>query len=303
MILQCSKQPNALRHELALDTANAASLDAIEAAAFVICLDDESPLTAGEQHTQFLLGRRGRFLSNRWLDKPLQLVHVVGALKASGASYKHTSVTGQPEGGFPVRELLFHVKPTIIQHIHHLEATFNSSQSPYTALEHRHVKAKSLNRALFRESSINPNSGAHLAVLLALCLVDGRVRPAWEVMALKDFARGRVDWVQTVTPAVHEFLITAAASIRDGGTLIMSCARSAILKAAASHAQLVATAARGYGYVGHLYMLRGLDDATDMLFQTAAWEATRRGGKGQDLKLASCRLRTIADTSGKREVF
>jgi hypothetical protein len=74
--------------------------------------------------------------------------------------------------------------------------------------------------------------------------------------------------------------------------MVVTRARSALLGAAASHARLVAAASRGDGYVGHLYMLRGIDDdahdddaADDMLFQTAAWEATRRGGKGQDLKI------------------
>ncbi|KAI1747664.1 hypothetical protein F4782DRAFT_535212 [Xylaria castorea] len=337
-ILRCSRQPNAvdicmltadersswslLRRELALDTDNAASLDAIDAAAFVVCLDDESPLTAGERHTQFLLGGRGHFLSNRWLDKPVQLVvaanglsagvhehskiegldvrdlhrHIIGALMSSGASYKPAAITTRrrPEGGFPVRELLFHATPAITRRIHHLETIFNSPQSPYTTLEHRHVKAESLNRAVLRNAGINPNSGAQLTVLLALYLVDGRVRPAWEVVALREFARGRIDWMQTVTPAVREFLVSAAAaaaaaaSINNGEAQMMSCARSALLEAAASHARLVAETARGHGYVGHLYMLRGLDATAaddDMLFQTAAWEATRRGGKGQDLKI------------------
>ncbi|TRX94306.1 hypothetical protein FHL15_004773 [Xylaria flabelliformis] len=325
-ILQCSRQPNAmdicmltadersswslLRRELTLDTDNAASLDAIDAAAFVVCLDDESPLTAGERHTQFLLGGPGHFLSNRWLDKPVQFIvtanglsagvhehskidgldvrdlhrHTIGALMSSGASYKPTAITRQPEDGFPVRELLFHATPAITQHIRHLETTFNSPQSSYTTLEHKHIKADSLNRALLRNSGINPNSGAHLAVLLALYLVDGCVRPAWEIVALREFARGRIDWMQTVTPAVREFFIAAAASINNGGAKMMSRARSALIEAAASHARLVAETARGHGYVGHLYMLRGLD-AADMLFQTVAWEATRRDGKGQDFKI------------------
>ncbi|KAB2100005.1 Highly reducing polyketide synthase [Alternaria gaisen] len=59
-----------LKGSLESITGNASKLEAIQSAAFVICLDEGAPTNPGERATSQLLN--DRHLSNRWLDKTLQ---------------------------------------------------------------------------------------------------------------------------------------------------------------------------------------------------------------------------------------
>ncbi len=55
---------------ISVSTENPALIDMIEAAALVVCLDDESPKTPSQRCNQLLLGNP----ANRWSDKSLQFV-------------------------------------------------------------------------------------------------------------------------------------------------------------------------------------------------------------------------------------
>jgi hypothetical protein len=184
------------------------------------------------------------------------------------------------------------------ERIQHLEASFCSSSSPYGPIEHRLVKVQGLGRAFLRGRGASSNATAHICVILALFLVDGRFRAAWEPVSLAAFARGRRDYIQTVTPALREFVETITTTIDehanlnavDGSALVR--ARSLFREAARVHSKTVAVASRGGGFVHHLYAMRGMltgagYEQKDLpaLFQTSAWHATKWIGTGQDLKI------------------
>lgn len=158
---------------------------------------------------------------------------------------------------------------------------------------HNHVKVTSLGRAFLRGRGISPNAAAHLVLILALFLVDGIVRLAWEIVSLAGFTGGRIDWVQTVSPAVRVFVEAAAAAMEGddkaltGDGSVQFQVRSLFREAARLHSKAVTLAAQGGGYVNHLYALCGIasgaadgDKDLPALFRTSAWEATRRGGIG-----------------------
>ncbi|KAI2628591.1 polyketide synthase [Hypoxylon sp. NC1633] len=313
-----------LRDELEHDQANSILLSAVEGGAFVVCLDDESPSTAGERHTQYLLNGIDRPLANRWLDKPVQFAVTANGLSAGihehtkldgldvGSLHRHIvktlmsssqhadgEITRLPPDGkadqpspYPSRELVWTLGPAAKRRIDYLQTTFASPTSPYQALGYEHAKCAGLGRASLRGRGASPNSVAHLTAVLAVFLVDGSVRPVWEVVSLARFARGRIDWVQTMSPAMREFVEAAAGAVntdeQDGAA--KSRLRLLFHAAARSYSRAVANAAQGTGYVTHLYALRGLaqqskPDDLPALFQTSAWNATRRGGAGQDLKI------------------
>lgn len=309
-----------IRSELERVPENADALTVIDQCAFVVCLDDEAPETGGERHMQFLLNGKDGRLSNRWLDKPFQL-----AVTANGCSaevYEHTKLDGMDvrslhhhlsetlfahvetdfeldylgskSSAYPMREFGWKIDEKAVQHITQIQLRGSS----YGNIDHCIVRREGLGFNFLRNQRAPPNATAHLSVLLAMYLVDGEIRPAWEIVSLAPFYRGRIDWVQTVTPAVRSFIEATAAAAAADGSLLDSDARAnlrALFNAAAvAHTRIMSTAVRGHGYVKQMYALLGALGSvsnnaveTDLppLFRTHAWDATRRGGPGQDLKI------------------
>lgn len=245
-----------------------------------MCLDDEEPTDAGQRYTQFLLNGNRRPFSNRWLDKTLQFVVTANGLSAE--TYEHTKLDGldaralhrhvlrdlyaQTADGpsdklvngsiCTVHRHTWNVSPAIANQIEHVSLQCQA----YGPLDHQPFDAPMLGLASLRGSRLPPNATAHLTVLLALYLEDGEIRPAWEKVSLGTFARGRVDFVQTVTLAARAFL-EAAASASAHTT---SCqedleqVRSRLREATAVHSRTIAGASHGRGAVGPLYALRGV---------------------------------------------
>lgn len=281
-----------------------------------MCLDDEEPTDPGQRYTQFLLNGDRRPFSNRWLDKTLQFVVTANGLSAE--TYEHTKLDG-----LDARALHIHVlrdlyaqttdgpamKPlanslcTIHRHTWNVSSAIMKQIEnvsvrckAYGPLDHQPFDAPILGVARLREARLAPNATAHLTVLLALYLVDGEIRAAWEKVSVGTFARGRVDFVQTVTPAARAFLEAAAsAALRTTiGSKDLVQARSLLYEATAVHSRTIAAASRGRGAIGPLYALQGVAIERGLelpgLFHTRAWDHTRRGGPGQDVKLGFMRF-------------
>ncbi|KAI1748688.1 polyketide synthase [Xylaria castorea] len=319
-----------LRRSLESDPGNADTLSSLDKCAFIVCLDEEAPGTAGERYTQFLHNGRDRPFANRWMDKSVQFAvtmnglssgiyehskfdgldarllhrHVVKALMSSNRSptlsehtVNHTFTDPAPKS-YPMRELFWSYGHDAKERIQHLEAEFHSSPS-YGPIDHQHVRVEGLGRAFLRGRGISPNATANIIVIVALFLVDGRLRAAWETVSLAGFARGRRDYIQTVTPAMREFVEAITTTIKgyddlnavDRSTRVQ--ARSLFREAARMHVKMVAMASQGGGFVHHLYAVRGLLTRTGYeqtnlpaLFQTSAWHATKWRGTGQGIKIS-----------------
>ncbi|KAF3002248.1 t1pks [Neopestalotiopsis sp. 37M] len=306
------------REELANNPENASILAAIDSAMFVVCLDDESPTTSGERHTQFLLGNPQHPFTNRWLDKPVQFV--VAANGLSAGVYEHTKLDlldvralhqrviqelfvrhdmepVTPSSICPLREHIWRPSPVMLKRVQDLKYELKL----YPHIDHQYVTFETLGTQSLRALRASPHATAHLVALLAVYFVDGKIRPAWEVVSQGNFLHGRIDWVQTIFPSVRSFLEEAAAAIADDKSGMVSQDKVRHLQplldaASKSHARAVSDTARGLGFVNHLYALRGAleslptvtekDDVhSPELFRTRAWNATRRGGAEQDLKI------------------
>ncbi|KAI0388909.1 polyketide synthase [Xylariaceae sp. FL0594] len=313
------------RHHLEQETSNAATLACIDRAAFVLCLDDESPSTAGERYTQFLLNGAERPFANRWLDKTLQLIVTANGL--SGETYEHTKLDG-----LDARGLHSHLCQAVLSHTGH-NSTPPTETKPYHVLKHKWSRSRSVSERIshvmaqrrsygpleyatvdiprlgldsLRGTRSPPNATAHMAVLLGLSIVDGEIRPAWEKVTQGTFARGRVEWVQTMTSAARNFVTAATTGEEDARGEQL---RKLLDEATSSHSRLIAAASRGRGAVGPLYALRAVAAAAlsgeevnmPELFQTRAWDATRRGGPGQDVKIGFMRFDDGQHTAAEAE--
>jgi len=314
------------RQDLEHDPENSATLACIDRAAFVLCLDDESPNNAGDRYTQFLLNGAERPFANRWLDKTLQLLVTANGL--SGETYEHTKLDGLDARGLHshlCQAVLSHTEPirkqteqnayailecrwspiqSAIDRISHVTARARS----YGPLEYTRVDTPRLGLAFVRGTRSPPNATAHLAILLALYLADGEIRPAWEKVTQGIFAQGRVEWVQTMTPAARTFVtaaaMTAGVEVERESHENKAQLRRLFDEATSAHSRAIAAAGRGQGAVGPLYALRAAaaaaaatredEDGTSgelpKLFRTQAWDATRRGGPGQEVKIGFMRF-------------
>ncbi|KAI1329841.1 polyketide synthase [Xylariaceae sp. FL0255] len=311
-----------LRQNLASDTRNSEILSCLDECAFIICLDEEAPQTASERHTQFINNGPQRPFSNRWLDKAVEFSitdnglsagifehskldgldarhlhrHVVKALMSSGPGDNVVDdgrvKLGSTLTSYPVQELTWTYGDEVKQRIAHLEQYFSSSSSPYGPIGYHHVRIQGLGQAFMRGEGVSANATAHITALTALFFVHGRISPAWEPVSLARFARGRRDWIQTVTPAMREFIEmigTVVASSRDDpnkdkiDTSIRVKALSLFREAARLHSKMVAVSSQGGGFTQQMYAILGALTAADgsgskelpALFHTKAWRETK----------------------------
>lgn len=275
----------------------------------MICLDDGSPISSGDRFTQFVLNGEERPFANRWLDKTLQFVVTANGLSAE--SYEHTKLDGldarmlhthlvdailatpasEPVNSLPtlatcaVRQHGWKPSQEVLERIEHVAEACRS----YGPLDHQLLHVAPLGQASLRSARSPPNATAHLTVLLALYLLDGEIRPAWEKVSLGTFARGRVEWVQTMSPAARAFVEAAAAKKPLEET------RGLLNEAAAVHSRTMLNASQGRGAVGPLYALLAAAQQREgeelpELFKTHAWNSTRRGGPGQEVKIGFMRF-------------
>lgn len=212
--------------------------------------------------------------------------HVVQALRGQSLnSEQHSNSTP-----CSFKHHIFKTTQSIVQRIDHVQTKSRS----YGPLDHRLLEIGAMSLASLRGTRSQPNATAHLAALLALYLVDGEIRPAWEKISLGAFAHGRVEWVQTVSTAAREFILAAAAAAK--GENSMERAHAALSSATYQHSRILANASQGHGMLGPLYALRGAvqrqapNAEQPQFFQTRAWNATRRGGPRQDVKLGFMRF-------------
>lgn len=232
------------------------------------------------------------------LDARMLHTHLADAILATPASEPVNSEP--PFAACTVRKHSWKPSQAVLQRIEHVTETCRS----YGPLDHQVLNIAPLSQASLRSARSPPNATAHLTVLLALYLLDGEIRPAWEKVSLGTFARGRVEWVQTMSPAARAFVEAAAAKQPSEET------RGLLNEAAAVHSRTMLNASQGRGAVGPLYALLAAAQQRQQreggelpeLFKTHAWTSTRRGGPGQEVKVGFMRFQpdeTEGDDNGE----
>ena len=216
---------------------NHKAIQMVEAAAFVICLDDGSPSTPSERCNQFFLGSP----TNRWADKSVQYVvcengvsafigeharidgmgarhlvrHVAEAITRHEPTQVTTSLNGSANGSIMYRpkrlpsiESEYVTKfPTSIEPL--LTANISTIQTRFAetfqSIEFRHYYISIFGSTFLRSHKCPPKTGYQLVVQLACRLWYSHFPDIWETVSLARFHKGRIDWLQTVSEESANF--------------------------------------------------------------------------------------------------
>jgi acyl transferase domain-containing protein/NADPH:quinone reductase-like Zn-dependent oxidoreductase/acyl carrier protein len=281
-----------LRAELEELEANAVTLRAIESAAFVICLDETAPVTAAERCTSIMVNDLG--FTNRWLDKTTEFTVAAngvssilcenGTLDGMSTRQLHEYTTDQifkhktpspnekPTPISKVQELTFHLSPNMLKAIKDQTAHNLARYEPIAATRDY---ISELNRKYLGSKKLRSKGTVLLTILLATRMFYGYFEPVWETVTIAKFAKGRIDWLQSLTPdialwidAVLKFMQTG-----EGDTVVLL---RTLREAAIGHAQALRQVADGRGYVEPLYSLAGVANREGKelppLFNSTAWK-------------------------------
>lgn len=269
-----------------VDPANCKALKTVESAAFIVCLEDSSPTTPTERCNALLLGDPG----NRWSDKTLQFV--VCANGISGYICEHsmidaaslrqindsittaiinTSAQSDYESTYHdcssvLNELTFSTNTVLEENIDRVHSHVSSTVNP---VETAHFELPSVGNTFFRGHKIPSKSAIQAVIQLASLLYYGMQYPSWETLTTMLFRSGRVDWIQSVSPAMMKFCKTA---FDDEFSLAQ---RSQMLREAiGTHASTMTRISRGRGFAAHLEALREVaqqEEAMPDFFDDPTW--------------------------------
>ncbi|KAB8291221.1 hypothetical protein EYC80_009908 [Monilinia laxa] len=271
---------------------NDTTFEAVKSAAFVVCLDETAPVTSSDRCTAILLN--DCHLTNRWLDKTVQFTvasnGISGILcentKLDGMSVKQLneyitdeilghsasiSLEDQSIGTSTAREMTFDIPPHIAKCIEE-QTAHNLAHYKRIGATRQHYPA--LNRSFLGRKRLRSKGTVLLSIQLATRLFYGFFEPVWETVTISKFAKGRIDWMQTLTPDTALW-IEAAIRFMESGKGNIAALSSKVGEIAISHAQALRQIADGRGYVEPLYSLLGVavSEGKELpsLFSSSAW--------------------------------
>ena len=270
-----------------LSAANDALIGMVEAAAFVVCLDEESPLTPTQRCNQFLLGDP----RNRWSDKSLQFVVCENGVSAyicehsmlDAASLKQINkfitqalinheaevqtqahVDGHEDTAQPYG---FTVNESIESSISRVRTRFKAT---YTPAEFRHYRLHTLGNNFLHTHKVPSKAGLQLILQLTSLKYFGRQHPSWETITTMPFHKGRLDWMQVVSQPMFAFCRAATDE-----TIPEAQCRRLLREAANTHTTTMTRIARGHGFAAHLEALQEIlhdDEPVPALFRDSTWK-------------------------------
>jgi carnitine O-acetyltransferase len=257
----------AREHLLAADPANKSSLDSIEAASFVVCLDDASPVTLEERSHQYWHGDG----QNRWFDKPLQFI--INDNGTSGFTGEHSMMDGTPTHRLNdyVNMLIFtdaldFSNPSIRSSLPDPQAirwTLNQQVHDDLAAAQRHfdrqigqhelrVQAyQGYGKGLIKKFKCSPDAYVQMVIQLAYHKMYGKNRPTYESAATRRFQQGRTETCRTVSDESVAFCNAMA----DPHIPQEECIK--LFRAALdAHVKYITSASDGRGCDRHLFGLK-----------------------------------------------
>ncbi|KAL3489849.1 acyltransferase ChoActase/COT/CPT [Aspergillus germanicus] len=254
---------------LAADPSNATSLEDIESAGFVVCLDDASPVTMEERARQYWHGDG----SNRWFDKPLQFI--VNENGTAGFMGEHSMMDGSPTHRMndhlnasifnnkidlsdkPVRSELPDPRPikfTLNEEVlEAIDAAAKEHRQQIAAHELRVQSYQAYGKGLIKKFKCSPDAYVQMIIQLAYFKMYGKNRPTYESASTRKFAEGRTETIRTVSDDSVAFCkaITDHAVPREEAVRLF---RTAL----AAHSKYTAEASDGKGVDRHLFGLKKL---------------------------------------------
>ncbi|KAI9683406.1 MAG: Carnitine O-acetyltransferase mitochondrial [Trizodia sp. TS-e1964] len=249
--------------------ANKKALDVIETSAFLVCLDDASPVTLEERAHQYWHGDG----SNRWFDKPLQFI--INENGTSGFMGEHSMMDGTPthrlndyanhviahnkldfsnpsvRSNLPEPELVrFHVNKEIQEEISRATRDFAQIIGEHEL----QVQAyQGYGKGLIKKFKCSPDAYVQMIIQLAYFKMYGKNRPTYESAATRRFQQGRTETCRSVSDESVAF----CKAISDPAVGASDCV-ALFRKALTSHVKYISDASDGHGVDRHLFGLKKL---------------------------------------------
>lgn len=255
-----------------LDPVNAASIATIESSAFVVALDEATPLTAVERARQFHFGGH-KDAANRWQDKSFQFV--VCSNGASGVVGEHTMLDALTLTEFlndqatairshaPLDDAVIPEDPALtpmylpLKTNPALETRILKVQSQYAEnienAEHAYLLFESYGSTFLRAHKLSPKSVFQMVVQLAALATFGFTPPCWETVNQAQYHLGRVEIIQVIVPAVARFIQAAGDS-----SIPLPERRVLLVEAIRAHVNTINKAGRNLGWEHNLTALKTL---------------------------------------------
>lgn len=251
-----------------ISTSNALCLDVIEAASFLICLDEASPSNSSERAQHYHFGDG----SNRWNDKSLQfpvcsngISGIIGdhSMMDAGTVFglnafvtqaildhkrEDENVVTNGTSSISLEEYFLTTDESLELQIQRVQQDFIKSTS---GAEHAFFTIHGFGASALRSIKCPPKSAFQVISMLASFEHFGGLEPCWESVSLSNFYKGRVENTQGLLPPVAEFLT----SVNDE-TIPIETRRKLFLEAAKAHASSISRAVRGRGFDRYFTSLR-----------------------------------------------
>ncbi|KAI1426838.1 acyltransferase ChoActase/COT/CPT [Xylaria sp. FL1777] len=248
---------------------NAAALEAIESASFVVCLDDASPVTLEERAHQYWHGDG----QNRWYDKPLQFI--VNDNGTSGFMGEHSMMDGTPTHRLNdyVNDLIFGNKldfsnPSVRSNLPdpvavnfeitpEVQVEIDRATKDFATVIGQHELAvqayQGYGKGLIKKFKCSPDAYVQIIIQLAYYKMYGKNRPTYESAATRRFQQGRTETCRSVSDESVAFCnAMAAPDVSDEDRV------SLFRKAIAAHIEYISAASDGKGVDRHLFGLKKL---------------------------------------------
>ena len=252
---------------IAANPSNKSALEAIEAASFLVCLDDAAPVTLEERAHQYWHGDG----CNRWFDKPLQFI--VNDNGTAGFMGEHSMMDGTPTHRLNdyVNMLIFNNKldfsnpsvrsnlpePTPIKfhvdkkvHADILKAV-NDFESLIGQHELRVLAYQGYGKGLIKKFKTSPDAYVQMLIQLAYHKMYSRNRPTYESAATRRFQQGRTETCRTVS----DESVAWCNAMADPDVPVDECTRL-FREACNAHVTYISDASDGKGVDRHLFGLK-----------------------------------------------
>lgn len=248
---------------------NKATLEAIESASFVVCLDDATPVTLEERAHQYWHGDG----ANRWFDKPLQFI--VNDNGTSGFMGEHSMMDGTPTHRLNdyVNDLIFGNKldysdptvrsnlpePTLIKFdiTKEVQAEIDRATVDFNNVIGQHQLAvqayQGYGKGLIKKFKCSPDAYVQMIIQLAYFKMYGKNRPTYESAATRRFQLGRTETCRTVSDESTAWCKAMGDASLDDKTRV-----DLFRKAINAHLEYITAASDGKGVDRHLFGLKKL---------------------------------------------
>ena len=249
--------------------ANAATLEAIQASAFLVCLDDASPITLEERAHQYWHGDG----QNRWFDKPLAFI--INDNGTSGFLGEHSMMDGttthrlndyanmlifsnkldlsestvRSDLAEPVA-LKFQINDTVNQAVHRAVADHEALMAQH---ELKVLAYQGYGKGLIKKFKCSPDAYVQMIIQLAYHKMFGINRPTYESATTRRFQQGRTETCRSVSDESVAFCNAMA----DPEIPPEECVK-AFRNALDAHVKYITVASDGKGVDRHLFGLKKL---------------------------------------------